>query len=151
MKAKIFTIALLVTFLAASRFAFAQYDIPWWTIDGGGGLSSGGSLLIQGSIGQPDSGFMSGGNFTVSGGFWGILSIPSSGAPPLRISRIGHGAVAVSWPKPAGGWLLEQTASLNPPISWAHVTAAVVQTNEAEIYVIVSPPAGNHFYRLRKP
>lgn len=94
---------------------------------------------------------MSGGNFTVTGGFWGALGIPTAGAPLLRINRNAHDLVAVSWSKPADEWLLEQTTSLNAPASWAPVPAAVLQTNDTEIYLIVSPSAGNRFYRLRKP
>jgi hypothetical protein len=47
------------------------YDLTWSTIDGGGGASSGGGYLLGGTIGQPDSGMMSGGVCTLVGGFWG--------------------------------------------------------------------------------
>jgi len=50
----------------------ASYDISWWTVDGGGTtLSSGGSYGLGGTIGQPDAGLMSGGDYTLLGGFWG--------------------------------------------------------------------------------
>ena len=49
--------------------------IPWHTIDGGGGLSSGGSFSIAGTIGQPDAGqAMHGGSFSIRAGFWEGLS-----------------------------------------------------------------------------
>jgi len=49
-----------------------DYDIPWWTVDGGGvAISSGGSYSLGGTIGQPDAGLMSGGSYTLEGGFWG--------------------------------------------------------------------------------
>jgi hypothetical protein len=61
--------------LAAASAAQAQISIPWFTVDGGGGSSSGGSFTIRGTIGQPDAGVMTGGQYTVSGGFWaGIAS-----------------------------------------------------------------------------
>jgi hypothetical protein len=45
--------------------------INWYTIDGGGGTSTGGNFTLSGTIGQPDAGpVMAGGNFTLSGGFW---------------------------------------------------------------------------------
>jgi hypothetical protein len=50
--------------------AFAQFGIPWHTIDGGGGTSSGGTFVIRGTIGQHDAGKSAGGNFVISGGFW---------------------------------------------------------------------------------
>src|SRR5947209_9223846 len=48
--------------------ASAQYAIDWFTIDGGGGASSGGNLTLTGTIGQPDAGTLSGGNYTLQGG-----------------------------------------------------------------------------------
>ncbi|QOJ14239.1 MAG: hypothetical protein HRU75_06145 [Planctomycetia bacterium] len=46
------------------------FDIPWYTIDGGGGTSSGGVYELSGTIGQHDAGVMSGGSFSLTGGFW---------------------------------------------------------------------------------
>ncbi|MFH1107874.1 MAG: dockerin type I domain-containing protein [Planctomycetota bacterium] len=47
------------------------YDLTWRTIDGGGVMrSTGGDFELSGTIGQPDAGAMSGGNFTLTGGFW---------------------------------------------------------------------------------
>ncbi len=46
------------------------YDLTWSTIDGGGGRSSGGAYVVEGTIGQPDTGLMSGGSYILSGGFW---------------------------------------------------------------------------------
>ena len=58
----------------------STYAIPWHTIDGGGGTSTGSNYTVSGTIGQFDAGTttMSGGNFTVSGGFW-------SGSPQYKI------------------------------------------------------------------
>jgi hypothetical protein len=47
-----------------------EYDLSWWTIDGGGGSSSDGDLMLVGTVGQPDAGAVSGGGYTLSGGFW---------------------------------------------------------------------------------
>jgi hypothetical protein len=46
------------------------YAIDWWTVDSGGGSSSGGRYGLSGTIGQPDAGEMAGGDYTLSGGFW---------------------------------------------------------------------------------
>jgi hypothetical protein len=57
--------------------AVAEFAIPWHTIDGGGGMnSSGGSFTLSGTIGQPDASqtVMSGGGFTLTGGFWAGVS-----------------------------------------------------------------------------
>jgi hypothetical protein len=67
-----------LTSLFAASIACAQpYDLSWYTIDGGGGTSTGGSFSLSGTIGQPDAGTLSGGTFTLSGGFW----VDGSGTP----------------------------------------------------------------------
>ncbi len=48
------------------------FSIPWWTVDSGGGASQGGSYALKGTIGQPDAGNLSGGGYTLTGGFWSI-------------------------------------------------------------------------------
>lgn len=46
-------------------------SLSWWTVDGGGGTSQGGDYAVSGTIGQPDtSPLMSGGDYTLVGGFW---------------------------------------------------------------------------------
>lgn len=57
---------------ALASAAQAQFSIPWSTIDGGGGTSTGGSFVLKGTIGQPDAGKSAGGNFALSGGFWSL-------------------------------------------------------------------------------
>lgn len=49
-----------------------DFEISWYTIDGGGGKSTSadGHIELQGTIGQPDAGVMTGGNFELTGGFW---------------------------------------------------------------------------------
>jgi len=48
------------------------YDLSWNSVDGGGGTSSsGGVYTVSGTAGQPDAGLLSGGSYTLGGGFWG--------------------------------------------------------------------------------
>ncbi len=50
------------------------YDLTWNVIaDGGAMFSVGGPYSLYGTIGQPDSGAMSGGAYTLVGGFWSSL------------------------------------------------------------------------------
>ncbi len=68
-------ITALLTIFALAATALAQsggtYDLSWNTIDGGGAtFSSGGSYVLGGTVGQPDAGQMSGGNYALAGGFW---------------------------------------------------------------------------------
>lgn len=76
---------LLSATLAASlvQLASAQFAITSYTIDAGGGTSSGGSFSLSGTIGQPDASAPSiGGGFTLTGGFWeGADTGPSLFAP----------------------------------------------------------------------
>lgn len=57
-----------------------QYSIEWFTIDGGGGMSTGGGYSMSGTIGPPDAGRMSGGNYT-------IIVNPPSGSQFYRLFK----------------------------------------------------------------
>lgn len=48
----------------------AGYTIEWYTIDGGGGTSSGGPYQVIGTIGQPDAGYHDTSPYELLGGFW---------------------------------------------------------------------------------
>lgn len=62
----------IILFPVFSLPAQAQsYAITWWTVDGGGGTSSGGAYTLSGTVGQPDAGVISGGDYILTGGFWG--------------------------------------------------------------------------------
>ena len=62
---------ILVAFLLLfSVSAQADYDISWYTVDGGGGTSSNGDFVLSGTIGQPDAGILESDEFTLTGGFW---------------------------------------------------------------------------------
>ena len=53
-----------------------NYSIPWYKVAGGGGTSTGGTYPVSGTIGQPDAGgAMSGGNYSLTGGFWSLISV----------------------------------------------------------------------------
>jgi hypothetical protein len=45
------------------------YSLDWSTLDGGGGLISGGSYRLVSTIGQPDAVASAGSGFTLQGGF----------------------------------------------------------------------------------
>lgn len=146
---------LLVTaLLLAGRLSVAaqSYQVSWFTIDGGGGTGTGGVYSVSGTIGQPDAGVMSGGSYTVSGGFWaGAIAVQTPGAPLLSIERVGNN-VRVFWPLPATDFVLDQAAVLtgSPTNGWSQV-AFPYATNATQISVTVPMPAGNRYYRLRKP
>ncbi len=66
---------LIIALASSSTWAVAQSGGEWtigrWVVVGGGGTSSGGGFLVRGSLGQPEAGeALSGGEFTLHGGFW---------------------------------------------------------------------------------
>jgi hypothetical protein len=142
----------ILSLLGAVGLAQAQtFSIDAWSIDGGGGTSTGGVYTLSGTIGQPDAGTMTGGNFTLQGGFWGTVSaIQTPGMPPLYVTNV-NGTVSVFWPLPGTDCVLEQTSTLTGnPIPWAQVPFPY-QTNASYIYINAPPPPGNRYYRLRRP
>ena len=152
--ARLSRVILGAAFALGAGPAQAQFSIDWFTLDGGGGVSTGGVYEVRGTIGQPDTGLSSGGPFTLAGGFWSVLgAVPTPGAPSLLITNTPGGAV-VSWPLPATGFLLEQTLQLTAPpgaIPWNPVPAGSYQTNATHIFITVPMPSGHRFYRLRQP
>src|SRR3989454_12617712 len=143
-------VALLVISLVSVLGARAQnYSIDWFTIDGGGGTSTGGVYSVSGTIGQPDAGHMSGGNYTIDGGFWGIIAaIQTPGSPLLRVVLSSTNTVIVAWPVPSTGFSLQQNASLGTT-NWSDLTNVSVVGSEKQ--VLVSPPVGNRLHRLFRP
>jgi hypothetical protein len=142
-----------LSWAAATVVAAAQnYSIDWFTIDGGGGSSTGGVYAVSGTIGQPDAGVMSGGPYSLTGGFWSLLSVVQTpGAPLLSIERT-NGGVRVCWPPSPPGFVLDETTTLvSPPATntWTQVPFPY-QTNATDISITVAAPAGTRLYRLRK-
>ncbi len=135
--------------LFSSAASAQNFAIDWFTIDGGGGVSTGGVYQVSGTIGQADAGGpMTGGVYALTGGFWSLIAaVQTPGAPTLRVVLTTTNTVVVAWPAPSTGFSLQQNAAL-VTTNWATVTnvPAVVGS---ENQVIVSPPVGNQFYRLK--
>ena len=74
--AMLILLALTALLSLLASVALAQsgggYDLTWNTIDGGGTTwSEGSGYSLGGMVGQPDAGVLSGGGYTLAGGFWG--------------------------------------------------------------------------------
>ena len=145
MKKAFFTLWLI----GVRAIASAQtYSVDWFSIDGGGGTSTGAVYSVSGSIGQPDAGTMTGGGYLLVGGFWGVVSaLQMADAPLLSTERL-PGGVRVYWSNSATGFVLEHSLSVTG--AWSQV-AFPYHTNATDISISLSPPMGNRFYRLRKP
>jgi hypothetical protein len=90
---------------------------------------------------------MSGGSYSVVGGFWGIVSaVQTPGAPLLAITRSGN-SVKVAWPYPSTGWTLQQNPNLTA-VGWS--ASGGVSNDGTNNSIIVTPPAGNLFIRLKQ-
>lgn len=131
---------------AAISVSAQSYSIDWYTIDGGGGTSSGGPYTLSGTIGQPDAGVHAGGNYTLVGGFWGAFAIQEVGSPTLYIRpALAPGQVTISWDPAPPGFVLQETTDLNlVPGSWANSPSGSANP-------VTVPSTGLKFYRLRKP
>jgi hypothetical protein len=79
-----FTILATLVVVSLASAQSGQWDLNWFTIDGGGAISStGDGFALSGTIGQPDTGSLSGGVYTLKGGFWGVMA--GSGAPSSTV------------------------------------------------------------------
>ncbi|MEI8288405.1 MAG: hypothetical protein WCH99_02940 [Verrucomicrobiota bacterium] len=127
-----------------------SYSVDWYKVSGGGGTSTGATYSVSGTIGQHDaSGAMSGGNYSVTGGFWALISVVQTpGAPTLYISHSGN-AVTVYW-QDVAGWNLIQSGSLATPIGSWSASSSPTLTNGTN-YLNLTNPAGNLFFRLKNP
>ncbi len=145
-------VGLISLLLLSAAFVHAQsYSIDWFTLDGGGGNSTGGVYSVSGTIGQPDgSGAMTGGNYSVTGGFWSLFAVQTPGAPLLRIFFTGTNTAVVAWPAPSTGFTLQQNTNLLIAAGWVNATNTVNVVG-SENQIIVSPPTGNRYYRLYLP
>ena len=65
-------IALCTIFIVmgATFLVEAKYDLSSYTIDNGGGVSTGGAYIVRGTIGQHDAAYSEGEQYELLGGFW---------------------------------------------------------------------------------
>jgi hypothetical protein len=77
MRSKPRTLIAAIIFLACAGLSAAraqsggEYDLTWHTVDNGGtAFNTGSNYQLGGAIGQPDAGALSGGDYTLAGGFW---------------------------------------------------------------------------------
>jgi hypothetical protein len=83
---KLLAVSVVIGLLAAAAAASVggSFGVEWRSVDGGGGVSSGGQFALTGAIGQPDTGHSSAGPYAIQGG-------------SLAGSTIGKSAANSSW------------------------------------------------------
>lgn len=150
---KIFPISFLAGLLLAlsmDSLCAQTYSIDWYKISGGGGTSSNGQFTVSGTIGQHDAGGpMTGGNYSLTGGFWSFLSVvQTAGSPTLRIFLTTTNTAVVAWPAPSTGFSLQVSTNISTT-NWVSTGSPSVVGSENQ--VIIAPPAGRQFFRLFHP
>ncbi len=138
-------------FLVGTTIAHAQsYTIDWYKIAGGGGTSTGGVYSVSGTIGQHDAGGpMTGGNYSLTSGFWALISVAQTpGLPNLTIRFVGPNSVVVSWPN-TGTYTLLQNSGVGGG-GWAP-SGYTITTSNGTNSITITPPTGNLFFRLSNP
>jgi hypothetical protein len=131
--------------------SFAQsYTIDWYKVSGGGGTTTSVTYQVSGTIGQPDaSGAMAGGSYSVTGGYWALISVvQTAGLPDLTITHSGN-SVIVSWPD-TGSYTLQQNNNLAALAGWT-TSSYTITTNNGTNSITITPPTGNLFFRLANP
>jgi hypothetical protein len=163
--------ALALGVLFLSQPAKAQvYSIDWFKLAGGGGTSTSAVYSISSTIGQHDAGteitnavlgpfhqapprFLPKGiqansaHYSLISGFWAIYALQTPGAPRLRIFLTSTNTAVVAWPAPSTGWTPQVSTDLSVTL-WQVPTQQVNVVGE-ENQILVSPPLGESFFRLR--
>jgi hypothetical protein len=151
---KAFALTLFLGLLTPALHA-QTYSINWYKIAGGGGTSAGtngGSVFsVSGTIGQSDAGgALTGGNFSLTGGFWSLISVVQTvNAPELTVAHSGS-SVVVSWPSSATGFTLQQNTNLAATNHWT-ASGYAITTNGATESITITAPSGSLFFRLVNP
>ena len=83
-------------------------------------------------------------------GLWSLISaVQTPGAPTLSTSLNPQlSTLTISWPLPEAGWTLQENTNGLPNANWNDHPNP--QDNGTIKYLIVSPPTGNRFYRLKR-
>jgi hypothetical protein len=143
---------LLLLLLLTAAIHAQTFSLGWFTMDSGGGTSTGSVYTLRGTIGQPEAhpatATLVGGNFSLSGGFWSLFAVQTPGAPWLTITLTSTNTALVLWPTPSTGFSLQQNANLNTT-NWVGAPETV-NDNGTHKFVVVHSPVGKRFYRLLK-
>jgi|GEM_PF-491319 len=133
----------VLAMLALSAAQAQQFSAAWFSVDGGGGLSVGGGYALFGTVGQSDAAVpSSGGGFTLTAGFVPGLYVQET-APSLSIDASSPGQVRLVWEDPAGDYVLQQAASLDPG-AWTNAPGV------SQSPAVLTAAESGRLYRLRR-
>lgn len=138
----------------AAGVCFAAFTLPWSTLDGGGGISSGTTpggtvFTLTGTIGQFDAAAppATGGSHTIASGFWAhIINSPDPDYPDLTITRQPNGDASIQWQSDAAGWQVQTSTDLT---GWTNIGGTI--TTSGVLTITYDPGVPKRFFRLKKP
>jgi hypothetical protein len=110
----------MLLIVLAESSANGQYEVSWYTIDGGGGRSSGKPYELVGTIGQPDAAYSRGGNYELLGGFW-------PGGPLCFVDFKHFARFAEQWWLTGTGLPADLYEDLNNQVNWHDLRVFVEQ------------------------
>jgi hypothetical protein len=96
----------------------------------------------------------SSGNVFVTGSAYGGFSyydyatVKYSSSPSLTIARTTTNTIAISWPSPWTGFMLQQSTNNIATVSWSNVLTTPTDNGMTKT-VMVNPATGNRFFRLK--
>lgn len=132
---------------------FAAFTLPWSTLDGGGGKSTGTSaggtvFTLTGTIGQFDAAApATGGTHRIASGFWAlVINSPGPDYPDLTIIRQPNGDATIQWQGDAAGWQVQTSTDL---VQWGNIGGTI--TTNGVLTVPYDPGVPKRFFRLKKP
>jgi hypothetical protein len=118
------------------------YSIESYVIAGGGGSSSGGGFSLSGTVAEASAGTaLTGGVYTLRGGFWPGIIVTAEGEVPQLFIQLSGPSVTLSWAPATAGFVLEQSGDV--------VSGAWLPAPEGNP-VLVPATDSAAFYRLRK-
>jgi hypothetical protein len=91
---------------------------------------------------------MTGGNYSLTGGFWALIQVvQTAGAPTLFISHSGN-SVTVYWQNVSGLSLVQRGNLATPVAAWSANTSWT--TSNGTNSLTIANPTGNLFFRLKQ-
>jgi hypothetical protein len=147
-----FLFRLFLFLSVAAGVCFAAFTLPWSTLDGGGGKSSGTSaggtvFTVTGTIGQFDTTEAAGGAHRIAGGFWAhVINSPDPDYPDLTIVRQPNGDATIQWQGDAAGWQVQTSTDL---VQWGNIGGVI--TTGGVLTVTYDPGVPKRFFRMKKP
>ena len=143
------TKSLVATLLVATGLHGQEFAVTSFTIDSGGGTSTGNGYAVSGTIGQAEANSRSQGDgFQIDGGFWlgKVTVIQKDGLPALRIRGIPQANVVEIYWKKAVALQLHQSDDLESD-SWKPVVMSPVEKDGNHVVTVPMSKIAS-YYRL---